>query len=331
MQRFRSSVLALCVVLCVVAASRAAAGERYTVRVALVSSAAHLHNKVIEEWAKEAREKTGGKLTLRVMGSSQLGGERDYLEGMQLGNIEMAQVSSGPISGFLPDFILVSLPYFFTDYQEMEKVFNGPVGEALFKKLDSINMKGLTWFTNGFRNVYTRNKAIKTPVDLKGLKIRVMESQVMISTLNHMGASATPMAYSELYAAIQQGVMDGAENALGNIFADKYNEICKNVSLTGHFAPPGVVAISRKTFDKLPADIQEYLVESAQRFGKIQRERDALLQKEMEEKLAGLGMTINEVDKAAFIEATKPVYGEMREKIDPALIDLVQKNLGKQF
>ena len=330
----RKGILAIvgaCVLLGVSAFLPAQAGERHTIRIAIVSSASHLHNIVLEEWAKDAKEKTGDRLNLRVMGSSQLGGERDYVEGMQLGNIEMAQVSCGPISGFLSDFTLVSLPYFFTDYRDMEKVFTGEVGRALFAKLDSIGIKGLTWFTNGFRNVYTKNKAVTVPADLNGLKIRVMESQVMISTLNRMGASATPMAYSELYAAIQQGVMDGAENALGNIFADKYYEICKNVSLTGHFAPPGVVAISQKAFDRLPADLQDYLVTSAAHFGKIQRERDEILQKEMEEKLVSLGMQVNEVNKQAFIDATKPVYAEMKSDLDPAMIEVVAKTMGKTF
>lgn len=218
--------------------------EKYTIRVALVSSDAHLHNIVMNEWAEDAKEKTNGRLDIKVMGSGQIGGERDYIEGMQLGNIEMAQVSAGPISGFIPDFTLMSMPYFFEDYDEMEKVFTGSIGENLFAQLDELGIKGLTWFTNGFRNVYTKDKAVTEPKDLNGLKIRVMESQVMISTLNAMGASATPMAYGELYAAIQQGVMDGAENSLGNIYADKYFEVCNNVSLTEHFAPPGIVAIS---------------------------------------------------------------------------------------
>ena len=231
-------------------------GKTYTIRIAIVSSDSHLHNTVLNEWAQEAKEKTNGRLILKVMGSSQLGGERDYVEGMQLGNIEMAQVSSAAVNGFLNDFSLLSFPYFFKDYAEMEKVFNGPMGDELFAELEGIGIKGLTWFSNGFRNVYTKNTPVTTPADMKGLKIRVMESDVMIATLNAMGASGTPMAYSELYSAIQQGVMDGAENALGNIYSDGYYEICKNVSLTEHFAPPGVVAISQKSYDSLPDDLK---------------------------------------------------------------------------
>ena len=212
----------------------------------------------------------------------------------------------------------------------METVFNGEIGNYLFSKLADVGIKGLTWFTNGYRNVYC-NKEINTPEDLKGLKIRVMESNLMISTLNAMGASATPMAYSELYSAIQQGVMDGAENALGNIYADKYYEICKNVSLTEHFAPPGVVAISMSTFDRLPEDLQNYLVESAKEFGKIERERDEILQNEMAQKLTDLGCTVNEVDKASFIKATEKVYSEFASDLSPELITLAETKLNKKF
>ena len=306
-------------------------GETYTVRIAIVSSDSHLHNEILNEWAEDAEEKTGGRLILKTMGSGQLGGERDYIEGMQLGNIEMAQVSSAAVNGFLSDFSILSFPYCFEDYADMENVFSGPVGEALFRQLEGIGIKGLTWFTNGFRNVYTRDTPVTTPEDMKGLKIRVMESDVMIATLNAMGASGTPMAYGELYSAIQQGVMDGAENALGNIYADGYYEICKNVSLTEHFAPPGIVAISAGTFDALPEDLQEYLIESAERFGKEERERDEALQEEMKANLQEKGVQINEVDKQSFIDATANIYSEYSGEISGEIKGLVEQELGKSF
>ncbi len=305
--------------------------KTYTIRIAIVSSDSHLHNTILNEWAEEAKEKTNGRLILKVMGSSQLGGERDYVEGMQLGNIEMAQVSSAAINGFINDFSILSFPYLFKDYEEMEKIYTGPMGDELLKELDSIGIKGLTWFSNGFRSVYTKNRKIEKPEDMKGLKIRVMESDVMIATLNAMGGSGTPMAYGELYSAIQQGVMDGAENALGNVYSDGYYEICKNISLTEHFAPPGVVAISKKTFEALPQDIQDYLVESALRFGKEERERDEELQKEMKAKLEEKGVEINEVDKQSFIDATASIYAEYSDGISDTIKEMAAKELGKSF
>ena len=190
-------------------------------RIASVSGPSHLHNVVMKKWAEKVEEETNGRLILKVLDGAQLGGERDYIEGMQLGSIEMAQISTGPISGFIPQFMVCSLPYVFQDYEQIKAVTSGPVGKKLFELLESKNIKGLTWFTNGFRSVFNRVRPVNKPSDLKGLKIRVMESPLMVGTLNAMGASATPMAYGELYTALQQGVMDGAENAPGNMLNDK--------------------------------------------------------------------------------------------------------------
>jgi len=303
------------------------AEEAITIRIASVSGPAHTHNKVMREWAKKVKEETNGRLIIKVLDSAQLGGERDYIEGMQLGNIEMAQVSTGPISGFVPQFMVCALPYVFQDYDQIKRVVNGPIGEKLFELLEQKGIKGLTWFTNGFRSVFNREKSVSGPADLKGMKIRVMESPLMVGTLNAMGASATPMAYGELYTALQQGVMDGAENAPGNMLNDKFYEVCKYYSLTEHFAPPGVVAISMKTYNKLPEDLQEYLVKSASWLGDYEMAEDKKVQAKALEELAEKGVIINKVDKAPFIEAVKPVLEEFSKEIGPELMDLVMQEL----
>ena len=281
----------------------------------------------MREWAKKVKEETNGRLTLRVLDSAQLGGERDYIEGMQLGNIEMAQVSTGPISGFIPEFMVCALPYVFQDYDQIKRVLNGPVGQKLFERLEQKGIKGLTWFTNGFRSVFNREKPIQGPDDLKGMKIRVMESPLMVGTLNAMGASATPMAYGELYTALQQGVMDGAENAPGNMLNDKFYEVCKYYTLTEHFAPPGVVAIGMKTYNKLPEDLQEYLVKSAAWLGDYEMAEDQKVQAAALEELEKKGVTINKVDKTPFIEGVKPVLEQFSEEIGPEIMDLVLQEL----
>ena len=303
------------------------AEETITLRIASVSGPAHTHNKVMREWAKKVKEETNGRLIIRVLDSAQLGGERDYIEGMQLGNIEMAQVSTGPISGFIPQFMVCALPYVFQDYDQIKRVVNGPIGQKLFELLEQKGIKGLTWFTNGFRSVFNREKPIQGPDDLKGMKIRVMESPLMVGTLNAMGASATPMAYGELYTALQQGVMDGAENAPGNMLNDKFYEVCKYYTLTEHFAPPGVVAISMKTYNKLPEDLQEYLVKSAAWLGDYEMAEDQKVQAAALEELEKKGVTINKVDKAPFMEGVKPVLEEFSEEIGPEIMGLVMQEL----
>lgn len=305
--------------------------ETYVLRMAIVTSQSHTHNQSIKNWAEQVKEETNGRLEIRLLDNGSLGGERDYIEGMKLGTIDMAQVSSAVVANFLPNFSVMSLPYVFDSYESIGDIVNGEIGTALFEDLESINIVGLTWFSNGFRSVFTNVENVTKPEDLNGVKIRVMESAVMIDTLNAMGASATPMAYSELYTAIQQGVLDGGENAPGNILNDKFYEISKQLSLTEHFATPGVVAISKKSFDKLPADLQEYLKESAQELGVAERELDKINQLKAVEELIENGVVVTEVDKEAFKEAVLPLYSTATEDIDPKILELLKETLNIEF
>ncbi len=305
--------------------------ETYTLRMAIVTSQNHTHNMSISEWAEQVKEDTDGRLEIMLLDSGQLGGERDYIEGMQMGSIDMAQVSSAVISNFLPDYSVMSLPYIFDSYESIDEIVTGDLGTKLFEELEGINIVGLTWFSNGFRSVFTSVENITKPEDLNGIKIRVMESPVMIDTLNAMGASATPMAYSELYSAIQQGVLDGGENAPGNILNDKFYEVSNQLSLTEHFATPGVVAISKKSLEKLPADLQDYLKESALELGASERALDKVKQAEAVDQLIEKGVVVTEVDKAAFKEAVLPIYKESTEDVDPEIVELLKATLGIDF
>ncbi|MCF8019754.1 MAG: TRAP transporter substrate-binding protein [Vallitaleaceae bacterium] len=311
--------------------TEATSDEKYVLRMAIVTSQNHTHNQSILNWAEQVKEETDGRLEIMLLDSGTLGGERDYIEGMKLGTIDMAQVSSAVVANFLPNFSVMSLPYVFDSYESIGDIVNGEIGTALFEDLESINIVGLTWFSNGFRSVFTNVENVTKPEDLKGVKIRVMESAVMIDTLNAMGASATPMAYSELYTAIQQGVLDGGENAPGNILNDKFYEISKQLSLTEHFATPGVVAISQKAFDKLPADLQEYLKESAQELGAAEQELDKINQLKAVEELIENGVVVTEVDKDAFKEAVLPLYSTATKDIDPRIVELLKETLNIEF
>jgi len=306
-------------------ASGEAESKPIVLRIASVSGPAHLHNVVMKEWAEKVKEETNGRLILKVLDGAQLGGERDYIEGMQLGSIEMTQVSVGNMGGFFPQVMGFALPYVFQDYEEIKSATRGPAGEKIFEILESKNIKGLTWFTNGFRSVFNSVRPIYKPSDLNGLKIRVMESPLMVGTLNAMGASATPMAYGELYTAMQQGVMDGAENAPGNMLNDKFYEVCKYLSLTEHFSPPGIVAISTHVYNKLPKDLQDYLVESAKWLGEYEMNKDKEMQEQAVEELKNKGVQVNKVDKELFTNAVKPVIDKFSEEIGQDIIDLILK------
>lgn len=296
----------------------------YELSLGSISGPAHLHNVVLREWSEMVEEETDGRLVINVFDSAQLGGEREYIEGMKLGTVDMCQTSTGPISGFIPQFMVVGLPYVFQSFDQIEESLNGEIGQALFDLLEDEGMIGLAWFTNGFRSVFNSERPIRTPDDLNGLKIRVMESPLMVSTLNAMGASATPMAYSELYTAINQGVMDGAENAPGNVLNDKFFEVTGYYSMTEHFAPPGVVAISKTVYESLPEDLQEYLIEAGKELQAMEMARDREAQAKFLEELEAKGMKVNTVDKDAFTEAVAPVLDQYRSEIGPEIMNLIK-------
>jgi len=288
-----------------------------------VSSPQHHHNDALRWYADRVAKRSGGRLELRVLDGAQLGGERDYIEGMILGSIEMAQVSTGPVAAFIPEFDVFSLPYMFRDTDHFVKVINGPLGVKFFELLEKRGIKGLCWFDNGYRSVFNSKRSIRTPEDMKGLKIRVMESPIMIDTINAMGGSATPMAYGELYTALQQGVLSGAENAPGNVFNDKFYEVTKYYSLTNHFRPPGVVVISLKVWNRLSKEDQAFLLDEAKPLQTYEIELTQKVQSESIEKLKAKGMQINEVDYNAFFRAVKPVHDKFSARFGADLIKQV--------
>ncbi len=297
-----------------------------TLRVASVTGPSHHHNIALRWFADRVAARNVG-LNIDVLDGGQLGGERDYIEGMMLGSIQMAQVSTAPISGFIPEFDLFSLPYVIRDTDHFVKVVSGPVGDKFDSLLEERGIKALAWFDNGYRNVFNKVRPVVTPEDMDGLKIRVMESPLMVNTLNAMGGSATPMSYSELYTALEQGVLDGGENAAGNVLNDKFYEVSGYFSLTQHFRPPGVVAISMKAWNGLTEEQQNVLTEEA---AALQDYEIKLTEEVGQKALAELkekGMEINEADVGAFRERMGPIYSDFTAKHGSELLEQVQNTM----
>jgi tripartite ATP-independent transporter DctP family solute receptor len=294
-----------------------------TIRVASVTGPAHHHNVSLRWFAEQVAARDVG-LNIEVLDGAQLGGERDYIEGMMLGSIQMAQVSTAPVSGFVPEFDLFSLPYLIRDTDHFKAVVSGPVGAKFSELASARGMKILAWFDNGYRNVFNKVRPIVTPADMDGLKIRVMESPLMVNTVNAMGGSATPMSYSELYTALEQGVLDGGENAAGNVLNDRFYEVSSYLSMTQHFRPPGIVAVSMSTWNGLTEDQQKVLVEEGARLQDYEialtAEVGAAALKEPQSK----GMKVNEADVDAFRARMDPVYEDFKKKHGAELLEAVQ-------
>ena len=294
-----------------------------TIRVASVTGPAHHHNVALRWFADRVAARDVG-LTIEVLDGAQLGGERDYIEGMMLGSIQMAQVSTAPVSGFVPEFDLFSLPYLIRDTDHFKAVVTGPVGTKFSELAEERGLKILAWFDNGYRNVFNKVRPIVTPDDLSGLKIRVMESPLMVNTVNAMGGSATPMSYSELYTALEQGVLDGGENAAGNVLNDKFYEVSGYFSMTQHFRPPGIVAISLGTWNGLTEEQQAVLAEEAAALQDYEIELTAEVGAAALEELKVKGMKINDADVAAFRDRMGPVYEDFIAEQGGELLEMVQ-------
>lgn len=294
-----------------------------TLRVASVTGPSHHHNVSLRWFAERMAARNVG-VKVDVLDGAQLGGERDYIEGMMLGSIQMAQVSTAPVSGFVPEFDLFSLPYLIRDTEHFKKVVSGPVGAKYGELIEARGIKILAWFDNGYRNVFNKVRPIVKPDDMKGLKIRVMESPLMVNTVNAMGGSATPMSYSELYTALEQGVLDGGENAPGNVLNDKFYEVSKYFSMTQHFRPPGIVAISMKAWNQLSAEQQTALTEEAAALQDYEIKLTAKVGQEAIDTLKAKGMKINEADVSAFRERMGPVYADFEKKHGADLLKQVQ-------
>ena len=294
-----------------------------TIRIASVSGPSHHHNTALKWFADKINKQKIG-LNIKVLSGGQLGNsEREYIEGMQQGSIQMAQVSTGPMAGFVGEYDIFSLPYMFRDTEHFEKVLSGPVGDKFLAMLDSKGMKGLAWFDNGYRNMFNNKKPVNEPSDMAGLKIRVMKSPLMVNTVNAMGGSATPMAYGELYSALKQGVLDGGENAAGNVLNDKFFEVSKYYSITQHFRPPGIVVMSKKTWNTLNASQQKAITKAA---ADLQSYEIKLTTKVVNQAMIDLkaqGMIVNKANVSAFAAAVKPVYKSYSDKYGSTMIDAI--------
>ncbi len=275
--------------------------------------------KFMGEWLSE---QTDGDMTVEIFHSMQLGGEKEALEQVQLGALEMTRVSVGVVGPIVDDFNAFNLPYVFRSTEHMHHVVDGEIGKELLARLEEGGLIGLGYMDSGARSFYNKVRPIREPEDLEGLKIRVMQNPIFIEMMTDMGGNGIPIAFNELYTALQTGVVDGAENNPPSYATQKHYEQAGYYSLTEHLIVPEIFVFSKKVWDTLTPEQQALIREGADLA--MQKERElwvAMEAKSMEELLA-LGVKINDdVDKPAFIEATAPV----REKFGAKYADLLAR------
>ncbi|KKM11400.1 hypothetical protein SY88_09240 [Clostridiales bacterium PH28_bin88] len=283
----------------------------------------HPYHLGLVKFKELVEQYTNGEVQLQIFANSSLGAERELVEGMQIGSVDVVLSSTGPIGGFAPLMGVVDLPFLFRDEQHAYKVLDGPIGDKLMGELEKAGIIGLAFWENGFRNVTNNKREVKKPEDLKGLKLRTMENPVHMAAFKQLGADPTPMAFSELFTALQTGAMDGQENPIPIIYNNRLYEVQKYLSLTGHFYSPSPLMISKLTWDKLSNEQKEAFKKAGKEAGAYERNLIAQQTAEQVDKLKEKGMVVTEVDKSLFLEATKPVYQQFESKFGKDLIDQI--------
>jgi len=268
-------------------------------------------------------QRTKNKVKIDVYPSTQLGNERDMVEGLQLGTIDLVVTSTGPLGGFVPRMFVVDLPFLFRDREHAYQVLDGPIGRELLDAFSAKGMKGLAFWENGFRQITNSVRPIEKPEDLKGIKIRTMENKVHLSAFRAFGASPTPMAWSEVYTALQQKTIDAQENPIAIIYFQKISEVQKHLALTGHFYSPTPLLMSLKAFNNLSQNIQKIMLDTAMECATFERNllRDNEAKQLAEIKAKGMQVTLP--NKKPFQDAAAPVYKEFESQFGKETIDRI--------
>ena len=268
----------------------------------------HSVHKAMVKMGEDLMERSGGLLKLEIYPSQQLGTERECLELLQIGSLDMTKVSVGVLENFAPKMKVLGLPFLFRDRQHSFNVLDGPIGESLLNEGEKFWLKGLGYYDAASRSFYTMNKPIEKPSDLEGQKIRVMESVTAVNMVKALGGSPTPISWGELYTSLQQGVVDGAENNPPSFYLSRHYEVCKYYSLDEHTVLPDILLIGTYAWDKLNEQEQEWLRASVKESVKYQRILWAEAEAEALREVQKAGVKISRPDKSIFAEKVKGIY-----------------------
>ena len=309
---------------CVAAAALPANGQ--TTLKMNISVAQNSHYGVaIDTFAREVEKRTDGRYKVQNFYSGALGAERESIEALQLGTLDLTMTSTGPVPNFVPDVAILDIPFLFRDYAQARAVLDGPIGQDMLQKFEPKGIHGLAWGENGFRNMTNSKHPVMVPEDLKGLKMRTMENPVHIQAYRAFGIIPTPMAFTEVFTALQQGTVDGQENPLSVITAAKLDQVQKYLTLTGHVYSPAVILMSKAQWDKLSTADKQNFNDAAKEAVKANRARIDDDEKKAVADLRAKGMQVVEnVDKSKFQAALAPTFAEFGKKFGQDNIDRIR-------
>ena len=328
-RRFVMKLGLLALAICLAGAYPANAQNKMVLKATDVHPLGYPTVEAVVRMGKKLEAATNGRLTIQMYPSMQLGGEKEMIEQAQVGALQLARVSVGPMGPIVPELNVFNLPFMFRDNAHMEKVIDGPIGEELLKKLTdhpTAGLVGLSWMNAGSRNVYNSKHPIKSVQDLKGLKIRMMGNPVFVDTMNSLGGNGIAMGFDQLINALQTGVVDGAENNEPSYATGQHYRYAKYYSMTGHLIIPELLVFSKKAWATLSAEDQQLIMKLAKETQQEQRGLWYEMEKKSMEQMKEAGAVINEVaDRAAFQASVKPVwdkYGAQQQQLIQRIQDV---------
>lgn len=319
------------VLVCALSAGMAAAGEKIVLKFPTVhGDPKSLFNQGGNKIGEYLTKKFPGRIEFQLYPASQLGNEREILEGLRIGTIEMTTSGVAGIADPLND--IIDMPFLFRDRHHIYTVLDGPIGKDILEKNKDQRLVALGFFENGFRHITNNKRPINAPADLRGLKQRVVEHKIYLATMKALGANAVPIPYGELYTSLKTGVVDGQDNPLINIWTAKFYEVQKYLSLSAHVYSNNVVFASRMWWDKLPPDIQAGVREAVAEAAVHVRKESIQADKDLVAKLKAAGMVVNEIkNRDPFVEATKGVYDQFADIFPPDLVKRIRETKSNTY
>ncbi len=303
----------------------APASAQTTVKIGYALAPTSHYGEAGKVFAEELAKLTSNRFKVEQFPSSALGGEREMIESLQLGNLDMVVTSTGPVSNFVPEVAITDIPFLFRDTQHARAVLDGPVGQELLSKFPAKGLVALAWGEQGFRHLTNNKRPVVTPEDLKGLKIRTMENQVHMTAFRTLGASPTPMAWPEVIGGLQQGTIDGQENPLSVIVNAKLNEVQKYLTLTRHVYSPALILVSKRVYDGLSdADKQAFQTAAKTAATAMRAYIDAVEKKGVADLKTQGFQIVEQVDTAKFQAALTPAFAEYAKKFGTERLDAIR-------
>lgn len=310
------------------ASETAASGESFVIKVGYGTNPGHpidLGSIEFEKTVEEKAKELGYDVDVQLFPSAQLGSEKEMIEQMQMGTLDMCPTTTGPLGLFQPEFLVFDLPYLFLNYDQADAVLDGEIGTEMLSALEDQNIVGLAWWENGFRELTNNKRTVTKPEDLDGIKLRTMENDVHIDFFSAMGASPTPLGFGEIYTSLQSGVIDGQENPLSIIAVNKFYDVQPYTTISDHVYSPVTVLYSKSLFEKLPEDLQTLIRDTAFEVRTYERQVGRDAEQEYIDEIAQKSeiYTLSDEEKEAFKAIALETYTKFEDKIGKELIEKV--------